>query len=124
MFIDEISGLDVSSYHKVREVIEDLKLSKSIKFVTIEHQDLCKYGVKEVYIRKEIYRIERPKSTNLHDTKQFPTMFHQVRHWFGFDEKIIDENTENNTRIIVWIDQYETKPIGAVTNSSKNCMKL
>ena len=124
VFIDEISGLDVSSYHKVREVIEDLKLSKSIKFVTIEHQDLCKYGVKEVYIRKEIYRIERPKSTNLHDMKQFSTMFHQVRHWFGFDEKIIDENTENNTGIIVWIDQYETKPIKAVTNSSKNCMKL
>ncbi len=121
VFIDEISGLDAGSYHKVREIIEDLKRNKNVKFVTIEHQDLRKYGVKEVYICKEMHRIERPKSSNLHEMKQFSTMFHLVRHWFGFDEKIIDENTDNNTEIFVWIDQYEAKPEQKTSTKNMKC---
>jgi len=121
IFIDEISGLDVNNYRKVRAIIEDLKRDKNIKFVTIEHQDLREYGVKEMYVCKEVYRIEGSQTTDSENLKQLPTMFHYIRHWFGFDEKIVDENTDSNTGVLVWIDQYETKP---VNTSGKNFMKL
>lgn len=108
IFIDEISGLDASSYHKVRAIIEDLKKQQNIKFITIEHQDLSKYGVKEVHICKKVYKIERSNNSDVQeDMKKNSNFFHLIRNWFGFDEKIIDENTDNNTGVLVWIDHYE-----------------
>lgn len=101
-FLDEVSaGLDVSSFAKVRDLIEEIK-SKGVKVVSIDHHEHEGNKIKKVDVLKRVIQIPHtpiPKVLSFWQkmiVKFFPHVYHKEE-----DNRDL-EMGEGSTDIVVW----------------------
>ncbi len=101
IFNDEITaGLDYDNWKKVRTLIEEIKLERGVKFVTIDHHD---FDAPKLSIKKKL--CERKTKASISHKQHFVSYLSSL-----FTSGIIKEDKEPPKNILVWIDGFEDEP--------------